>query len=298
MKQNPISADDCISFVAIVEQQSISGAAYQLSIPKATLSRRLNQLEAQLGQRLLIRTTRKLTLTEFGMSFYDHSKRIALEYTLTQDFLGGQEDIPRGLLRISMPGDFARYFYSNAITTFSNQYPEVEIEIDMTPRRVDLIEEKFDLVIRVGQLDDDSTLVAKKLGEIEFGLYANPEYLKCHPEIVQPSDLLKHQAVLLMTSNGKPHNWRLNEQDSIWSGSPPSRIRVNSPEMIQQLLIAGAGIGALPHRYVLENEKEQRIIRVLPGWALPPEPVWALMQMRKYLPAKTRIFLDHISWSI
>lgn len=152
MEQIKLSADDYILFAAIVEQASLVRAAEHLAMPKATVSRRLNNLEASLGQRLLIRTTRRLTLTEFGQKFLEHCNRIAEEVAATQVFVRSQEARPRGRLRVSMPGDYARQHFSRAIATFIETYPEIQLDLDLSARRVDLISERFDLAIRMGAL--------------------------------------------------------------------------------------------------------------------------------------------------
>src|SRR5512147_1339287 len=155
MEQKNISADDMILFATIVEQASLVRAAEQLGMPKATVSRRLSNLEELLGQRLLIRTTRRLTLTEFGQEFLDHSRRVAEEVSTVQDFVRSQDVQPRGRLRVSMPGDYARQHFSRAIATFIETCPEIQLDIDLSSRRVDLIGERFDLAIRMGELDND-----------------------------------------------------------------------------------------------------------------------------------------------
>jgi len=125
MEQKNISADDYILFAAIADQQSMVRAAEHLGMPKATVSRRLTNLEAALGQRLLIRTTRRLTLTEFGQEFLDHCRRVAEEVATAQDFVRSQEAQPHGRLRVSMPGDYARENFTRAFATFIAAYPEV-----------------------------------------------------------------------------------------------------------------------------------------------------------------------------
>ena len=294
MEQKNISADDYILFATIVEQESLVRAAEYLAMPKATVSRRLANLEAALGQRLLLRTTRRLTLTEFGQEFLDHCRRVAEEVASTQDFVRSQEVQPRGRLRVSMPGDYAKQHFSRAIATFIEAYPEVQIDIDLTSRRVDLIGERFDLAIRMGRLENDATLVARKIDEESFGLYASPIYLALHPAPKHPDDLAHHAAVRLLSARGTALPWKLMRGKSVWEGVPPGRLTLNSPDVIQQLLLDGAGIGALPDRFVTEDVRLKRLVRVLPEWSLPSVPAWAVMPMRRYLPAKTRAFLAHL----
>jgi DNA-binding transcriptional LysR family regulator len=294
MEQKNISADDYILFATIVEQESMVRAAEHLGMPKATVSRRLTNLEAALGQRLLLRTTRRLTLTDFGQEFLDHCRRIAEEVASTQDFVRSQEERPRGRLRVSMPGEYAKQNFSRAFATFSEAYPEIQLDLDLTSRRVDLIGERFDLAIRMGTLDSDATLVARKIDEQSFGLYASPIYLALHSAPKHPDDLEHHAAVRLLSARGSAISWKLMRGKAVWEGVPPGRLTLNSLDVIQQLLLDGAGIGALPDRFVAEDVRLKRLVRVLPQWCLPVVPAWAVMPMRRYLPAKTRAFLSHL----
>jgi len=294
MEQANISADDYILFVAIVEQESMVRAAEHLGMPKATVSRRLTNLEAALGQRLLLRTTRRLTLTDFGLEFLEHCRRVAEEVAATRDFVHSQEERPRGRLRVSMPGEYAKQHFSRAFATFIEAYPEIQLDLDLTSRRVDLIGERFDLAIRMGTLDNDSALAARKIDEQRFGLYASPIYLALHPAPKHPDDLEHHAAVRLMSARGTAVTWKLLRGKSVWEGTPHGRLTLNSMDVIQQLLLDGAGIGALPDRFAAEDVRLRRLVRILPEWCLPAIPAWAVTPMRRYLPAKTRAFLAHL----
>jgi DNA-binding transcriptional LysR family regulator len=294
MEQINISADDLILFATIVEQESLVRAAEHLGMPKATVSRRLTNLEAALGQRLLLRTTRRLTLTDFGQEFLDHCRRVAEEVATVQDFVRSQDVQPRGRLRVSMPGDYAKQHFSRAIATFIETYPEIQLDLDLSSRRVDLIGERYDLAVRMGELENDSSLVARKIDEQRFSLYASPIYLALHPAPKHPDDLEHHASVRLLSARGSAVPWKLIRGKEVWEGVPPGRLTLNSPDMIQQLLLDGAGIGALPDLFAEEDVRRKRLIQVLPKWCLPVIPAWAVMPMRRYLPAKTRAFLDHI----
>lgn len=295
MEQTYISADDLILFSAIAEQSSLVRAADFLGMPKATVSRRLANLESTLGQRLLIRTTRRLTLTEFGQEFLDHCRRVTEEVATVQDFVRSQELRPRGKLRVSMPEDYARRSLSRALATFIEAYPEVELELDLSSRLVDLIGERFDLAIRMGELANDSTLVARKLDEQHLGLYASPIYLALHPAPQHPDELQQHTALRMVSNQGHPQPWRLLRGKETWEGVPPGRMALNSVSVIQQLVLDGAGIGMLPVLFAEEDVRQKRLVRVLPEWFFPSVTAWAVMPMRRYLPAKTRAFIEHLA---
>lgn len=294
MEQTNISADDYILFATIAEQESLVRAAEYLAMPKATVSRRLGNLETALGQRLLIRTTRRLTLTEFGQEFLDHCRRVAEEVAIAQDFVRSQDVQPHGRLRVSMPEDYARHNLSRALATFIESYPEIQLDLDLSSRLVDLIGERFDLAIRMGVLENDSTLVARKLDEQHLGLYASPIYLSLHPAPKHPDDLQRHTAVRMLSNHGQPLPWKLTRGKTVWEGIAPGRMALNSIGVIQQLLLDGAGIGALPDRFAAEDVRQHRLVRVLPEWCFPSVTAWAVMPMRRYLPVKTRVFLEHL----
>lgn len=294
MEQTKLSADDYILFATIVEQQTMVRAADFLVMPKATVSRRLSNMESALGQKLLIRTTRRLTLTDFGQEFLEHCRRVAEEVAAAQDFVRSRDAQPRGRLRVSMPGDYARQHFSRAIATFVEAYPKIELDLDLSSRRVDLIGEHFDLAIRMGDLADNATLVARKIDEQHFALYASPIYLALHPEPHHPDDLTHHAAVRLLSDRGSAIPWQLINGNAEWAGVPPGRLTLNSPDMIRQLLLDGAGIGALPCSFATGDVRLKRLIRILPDWSLPAVPAWAVMPMRRYLPTKTRALLEHL----
>jgi len=287
-----------ILFASIAEQSGLVRAAEQLGIPKATVSRRLNKLEEALGQKLLIRTTRRLTLTEFGLAFLDHCRRVTEEVIATRDFAHSRDVQPRGTLRVSMPEDYARLTLSRALATFIEAYPEIELELDLSSRLVDLIGERFDLAIRMGELANDSTLVARKLDGQHLGLFASPIYLALHPAPQHPDDLHHHTSIRLATNLGQPQPWKLLRNKEEWEGIPPGRMTLNSISVIQQLLLDGAGIGMLPVTFAENDVKNNRLVRILPDWCFPSVNAWAVMPMRRFLPSKTRIFLEHLERSL
>lgn len=294
MEQNKLSADDLLLFATVAEQGSLVRAADRLGMPKATVSRRLTQLETKLKQRLLLRTTRRLTLTDFGASFLEHCQRIGEEVSLALDFAQSQQTKPHGHLRVSMPGDYARQHFSRAIATFIETYPEITLDLDLSSRRVDLIGERFDLAIRMGTLENDSQLVARKIDEHAIRLYASPIYLSLHAAPQHPDDLQQHKAVRMLSARGTPISWRLSKGDAIWENTPPGRLAASSPDMVQQLLLDGAGIGALPCHFAAEDVRQGRLAAILPEWSLPVVTAWAVTPMRRFLPSKTRAFLAHL----
>src|SRR5690606_5663439 len=217
-----VTADDLILFAQVIDAGSFSRAAERAGLPKSTVSRRISALEAALGERLLTRTTRQLKITEFGEGILDHAQRLLEELEGARALAQHRQATPQGVLRASLPPDFFLDLdLLPFLIEFAERYPAVELELDLSPRRVDLIAERFDLAIRIAaRLPDDSTLVARRLAVIEHGLYASCAYLARAGVPQTPDDLLQHTGLRLITSSGEAQPWLLSRGDDRWEGRP------------------------------------------------------------------------------
>jgi len=288
----PTDANDLLLFAQVIDCGSFSRAAERSGLPKSTVSRRIAALETRLGALLLTRTTRRLQLTEFGELLLEHARRIGEEVEAA-DALAEQCQVePAGRLRVTMTPDFAERLLGPMLAAFSARYPRVQLELDLTPRVVDLIGEQVDVGVRLGSLGDDSGLVARRLCLLSTRLYASPAYLAEHGEPQTPAELGTHRAVHLAGRLGDPQPWRLQYGTQRWEGLPAGRIRANSMAMLTELALADAGIAALSDAYLQQQVAAGQLRRVLPQWALPAEAVWAVMPGRRLVPAKTRAFLS------
>lgn len=287
-----IEANDLFMFANIVDCGSFSQAAIRLGIPKSTLSRRLATLEAQLGERLLLRSTRRLSLTDLGQLVLDHARQVQEEVNATLALSQHRQREPSGKLRISMPADFANWEMSDFLAGFIQTYPAIQIEFDLSPRRVDLIGESFDLAIRTGELSDDSSLAARLLTRFSGALYAAPAYLAKAGTPLEPEELMEHDGLLLLARNGDPLLWQLQQQQQQWQGIPPAKASANSPELLLRFAINGAGIVMLSDYFVRDALSAGKLVPVLAQWHCPPVPVSAVFPGRRLMPAKTRVFLD------
>ena len=169
--------NDLLIFAQVAELGSFSRAADRLGLPKSTVSRRLSALEQGLGERLLWRTTRRQTLTEFGQLLLDHARQVAAEVQAVAALSAHRSAAPSGRLRVSMPSDFANLVLTEPIAAFVALHPGIQLELDLSARRVDLLGEGFDLALRIGALSDDGLLAARRLTVLSSGLYASPQYL-------------------------------------------------------------------------------------------------------------------------
>ncbi|MBR1209934.1 LysR family transcriptional regulator [Bradyrhizobium sp. JYMT SZCCT0180] len=280
--------NDMALFVEVVKARSFRRAAATIGMPNSTLSRRISGLEKAIGLRLLHRTTRRVELTEAGLLYFERCKRIVDEARLAHEQLGEMLAQPSGVLRVSLPVDFATAYLAPHIAEFSRRYPGISFEFDLTPRRVDLVTEPFDVAIRMGELPD-STLIARQLARVPRYLYASPRYLQLAGEPNEPTDLARHECLRM------PRNtiWTLEDETKEIEIAVGGRFLVNSIGMIRRLATLDLGIAMLAEEIVVEDIAEGRLRRVLPPWQATPILVHAITETR-LLPAKTQRFIEFL----
>ncbi|MBV8124267.1 MAG: LysR family transcriptional regulator [Pelomonas sp.] len=294
-----MDADDLLLFARVVDSGSFSRAAERLQLPKSTVSRRLSLLEQRLGEKLLQRSTRRLALTEFGQGVLEHARAMALEVDSALALALHRQQRPTGRLRVSMPADIANQAFGPVFSAFVLDYPEVSLELDLSPRRVDLIAEGFDLAIRMGELADDSQLAARRLARFTSGLYAAPAYLARHGEPQMPEALTSMHGLAILGRAGDALPWSLHKDEGDtrleWRGLPEKRTLANAPDMLLRLARAGVGISAVADHFARELEASGELVRVLPDWRLEPVDCWAVFPGRRLLPLRTRLFIDALA---
>ncbi len=291
-----LDADDLLLFARVMEAGSFSRAAQRLRLPKSTVSRRIAALEERLGEKLLQRSTRRLALTDFGQGVLEHARVVAAEVDGALALALHRQQRPRGRLKVSMPGDFAQQALPDMLSRFVRDNPEVQLELDLSPRRVDLIAEGFDLAIRMGALPDDSQLAARRLALIGTGLYASPGYLARHGEPQLPEALSSMHGLMILSRHGDAQPWKLRRAKGAdwehWEGLPQLKTLVNAPDMLLRMACADVGITAVGAHFAQPFVDRGELVRVLPDWALPPVPCWAVFPERRLMPLRTRAFLD------
>lgn len=289
-------ADDLLLFARVMDAGSFSRAAERVRWPKSTVSRRIAALEARLGEKLLQRTTRKLTLTDFGAGVLEHARAVAAEVDGALALALHRQQKPSGRLRVSMPLDFAERVVSSMLARFAQDYPEVHLELDLTPRRVDIVGEGFDLAIRMGQLDEDSQLAARQLATTHWGLYASREYVERVGEPLLPQALDNVHGLMLLNRNGEPVPWRLlRDGAEPVVVNPAQRTLANSPSLLAQMALNGVGIAGVDLLLVRHSVELGRLQRLLPDWQLPGSSCWAVFPERRLMPLRTRVFLEAMS---
>lgn len=290
-----ITPNDLLLFARVVDEGSFTRAAERLGLPKSTVSRRVAALEADLGERLLLRTTRKLTITDFGRSILDHAHHVADEVAAASQLAQHRQAAPTGRLRVSMPADFANQILAKLLARFIARYPGISLEIDLSPRRVDLIGENFDVAIRMGELPDDASLSARPLAVFSTGLYAAPSYLERRGVPAAPAALMEHDGLNLLLRSGEAMAWTLTRGTEQWTGTPPTRATVNSPELLTRLARLGQGIAIVNNHFAVPYLDSGELAPVLPDWIPPVARAWAVFAGRRLMPARTRVFIDALA---
>lgn len=284
--------DDLLLLAQVHKAGSLSSASRSLDLPKATLSRRLAALETSVGARLFVPGASRLTLTELGEQLAERAARHDDDIAETRQWLASREATPQGRLRVSVPAEFAMLVLAESFSRFVRRYPKVELELDTTPRRVDLFNEPYDVALRMGPVDEPE-LVARQYMLLERGLYASPVYLQARPAPQTPADLAEHDFVVL-TQAKDAHKRRLQNGTHTAEIELRGPLEANSIGLVLSLTRAGGGIGSFPYGMVASDVEAGTLVPVLPSWSFEPLPVYLLTASRRLMPAKTRAFIDHL----
>ncbi|MES2759963.1 MAG: LysR family transcriptional regulator [Pseudomonadota bacterium] len=280
-------------YVAVVEGGSFSAAADKLEISRAMVSKQIQKLEEHLGTRLMNRTTRRLSLTETGREFYERSTQIIGDVAEAEQIAGRMTRRPQGVLRLTVPLSYAQHRLAAIFGDYTQAYPQVRLDISLSDRKVDLVEEGMDLAIRIGALPQ-SDLIARKIGGVRSVVCAAPAYLARHGAPRAPADLAGH-ACLGYTLTGSGADWRLEGPGGPVSVAIAGPIRADNGDIIRLAALSGAGIVFQPQFIVGDDIDAGRLVRVLPEWQSAELGVYAVYPSRKHLSAKVRTFVDFVA---
>ena len=282
------------AFARVAETGSFSAAARALNLSKSLISRQVSALEAELGARLISRTTRSLTLTEAGRGYYDQVARILAQMEEADLSVSQLQATPRGKLRVNAPMSFSLLRLAPVLPDFLALYPEIDIDVAMNDRRVDLMEEGFDLAIRIGRLAD-SSLVARKLGPMQRIVCASPAYFAERGLPKVPADLRTH-ACLCYSNADTVDEWRFSEPDgrSI-AVEVKGRVRANNGDLLRLAALRGLGMVDLPNFLVGADIEAGALVPVLQDFIRQDGGVYAVYPHALYLPPKTRVFIDFLA---
>jgi DNA-binding transcriptional LysR family regulator len=285
--------DEMRTFVRVVEAGSISQAAEQLGVAKSGVSRRLAELEARLGVRLLNRTTRRSSLSDAGRSYYEGAVRLLSDVAELDALVTGSEAALEGRLRLAAPLSFGLAHLSPAIEAFTRTHPEVLIDIDFSDRQVDLVAQGVDLAIRIAELRD-SSLQARRICPIRLMLCASPSYLAQHGTPARPEDLARHQ-VLLYDIGGGPVLRLADGRGGERAVPLNPRLVANNGDFLRDMAVAGHGITLTP-TFIAWRELAAGTLRpVLADYWPEPLNAYAVYPQSRYLPRRARILIEFLA---
>ena len=278
-------------FVRVVESGSFTAAAAGLRLPKSSVSRKVAALESALGTRLLQRTTRRLRLTEAGQRYFRQARQAVVDLDEAANDLANLGLAPRGNVRISA-ADFDDGQLAEVIATFCRVHPQIHVDLTVTGRRVNLIEEGFDLVVRAGLLED-STLVARKVARSELKLYAAPSYLARRGTPRRLADVARHDCVLYRSTKGH-FPWRLNGPRGPETVRVSGSVTADDMGFVRRLVLGGAGIGLLPETLGETEVARDVLEQVLPAYAVRGGAIYVVSPPLRHLPARVALLRDHL----
>jgi DNA-binding transcriptional LysR family regulator len=281
-------------FVRVCEVESFTGAAESLNMPKASISQYVQKLEASLDTRLLHRTTRKVTITQDGMTFYDRCKDLLADVDEVENMFNRNETNVSGRIRVDMPTNLAKNYVIKRLPEFLEKYPNIEVELSSTDRKVDLIKEGFDCVIRIGNLSD-SGLIAKKVTEFSILNCVSPSYIKKFGTPKKLDDLAKHFEVHYSSTLGaKPDGFEYFDGEKYATIKMKGLITVNNSDAYMAACLAGLGIIQVPTLGARPLIKEGLLVEVLPKLKAEPMPVSVVYPHRRNLSRRVRIFIEWV----
>jgi len=283
--------DDLLVFTRVVKEGSMAAAGRELGLSTAVVSKRIQRLEDGVGVRLMHRSTRKLSLTDEGALYHDYCVRILAELEEAETLIGRGKRQPAGTLRVTVPAAFGRLHIAPLVPEFLGRYPNVRLSLHLSDQRVDLIEEGYDLAVRIGELRD-SNLIVSPLGVDRRVLVASPAYLARHGAPTRPEELSKHNALLF--ANPSPvDSWNfIDRKGKEHRVKVKGNFETNNCDALREAILAGLGIALRPRWDVWRDISLGHMVALLPDYTHPSFPIQALYPSRRQLSQKVRLFID------
>ncbi|MFN0163953.1 MAG: LysR family transcriptional regulator [Burkholderiales bacterium] len=281
-------------YLRVVETGSFSRAATDAGMTQPTVSKSIAALERHLGARLLNRTTRALTPTEAGAGYYQHCKRVQEELEAAANAVSQTGAAPRGRLRVASSVAFGRQILTPMVLEFAQKHPAIRIDLSFDDGFVDLIAQNIDVAVRMGALAD-SSLGARRLGQVPWVLVASPAYLERHAAPVAPADLKQHNCLVYSSVQG----------DDVWHmqgvGGEKHQVairgslRANNLSAVRAAVLAGMGVAILPRYVVRQDLDSGTVVPLLARYALPAQEIHALYASPRFVPERTRVFVEFLT---
>jgi len=286
-----IRLDDMRLFAAVAAAKSFTGASHELKMPKQTLSRRIGELEEALGVQLVLRTTRRMQLTPPGERYASKCAELVRIADAANRALGDERELPRGTLRITADPLLGEAFLPPVLHEFGTRWPDVRLEILLTQRRVDLIEEGFDVAFRIGHVDDDS-LKGRALGPARVRFCASPAYLRRRGRPRTPADLADHDCIVVRADLGAT-SWPFRgERSGARAITIEGRYRCNSHTLAYEAALAGLGIGVFPDFACASDIRRRRLAPVLDDWRVDVGQVWLVHPAQRFANVTVQRFVE------
>ncbi|MCY1009652.1 LysR family transcriptional regulator [Nannocystis pusilla] len=283
---------EILVFMAVVDEGSFVAGGQAMGLTRSAAGKAVSRLEDRLGVRLLNRSTRALSLTDEGRVFYEHGTQILAAVDDAEASVAGRDGAPRGILRLTVPDAFGRRVVLPLIEQYLETWPEVQVEVNLSDRQADIIEEGFDLAVRIGEAPPDTRLVSRVVAKYRALLCASPAYLARRG---QPRDIdaLAAHDCLYFSSRNRRQSWRFLGDDGAWvKAQGRSRLRLDSGEALRDAAVAGFGIAFLPDFLVAEDLVAGRLRQVLPGLEVGDVKIAAIYPSRRHLEPRVRRFID------
>lgn len=282
-------------FAKVVEMKSFSETARALNTSKSLVSKQINTLESALGVRLLNRTTRRMSLTDIGSAYYEHCLRIASEIDAARQTASQFQIAPRGTLKVTAPIMFASLHLPGLIGDFVERYPMVELELDTSDRVVDLVDEGFDVAIRISRSPAPGT-VARKIAGLDVVTCAAPSYVASRGAPATPDDLHKHNCLVYHPSRAHIAGWEYAIGKKVVGIDVTGNCRVNSMIVLRSLVLSGVGIGVFPRYLVGADLRDGRLLAQLQEFVPPvTSALYVTYMPNRYMQPKVRAFIDYVT---
>ena len=280
-------------FCTVVDKGTFVGAAEPLTMSKAAISRYVSALEERLGARLLHRTTRRLSLTEEGRRFYHQAREVLALMDQAEEAVSSAAPEPSGVLRVNAPVSFGVLHLAPLWGEFMKAYPNVELDISLNDRLVDLVEEGFDAAVRIARMEN-SSLVGRRLAGTRMCLCASPDYLASHPPVRTLADLAEH-GVIAYTNFATGNEWQFEGPDGSEQVRTRSTVRCNNGDTCRSIALSGAGIALQPSFMVSEDLRNGTLVEILPEYRSIELGIYVVYPTRKHLASKVRALINFLA---
>jgi DNA-binding transcriptional LysR family regulator len=288
-----LNLDDIAIFVRVVDHRGFASAARELGVPTSTVSRAITRLEEAAQVRLLQRSTRALRPTAEGDELYAQAASAITALRGAARGLASGERRPSGRLRITAPGDLCANFLADVIVAFADRFPQVGLDFTVTNQHSNLVDEGFDVGLRATSQLRGSSLICRKVGDIEHRLYASPRYLERHGTPTSPAELADHPCILFRAKD-LTRTWAVRDARGETSVAVRGRIGGDDFSFVRAIALAGGGVAAIPHINCLADERAGRLVRVLPAHHLRGATLYIVYPSAKNVPARVTAFRDFV----